>query len=161
MRVLASWYLALAVIRLGAAPADFELTTNLHRFIILRSPSVTEVAMSAYTNTMPGTNVSYRMTPIPGGEFLIGSPESEMGATRMKGHNATVRIEPFWMGVCEVTWNEYEVFQQRTRLAARASAGGFPQSLQQHIWPMPCPCQSIPTLIRAWGWAAQVTLPSI
>jgi formylglycine-generating enzyme required for sulfatase activity len=33
--------------------------------------------MKAYTNTIPGTEVTYAMTPIPGGEFVMGSPDSE------------------------------------------------------------------------------------
>ena len=92
MRVLASWYLALAGIRLGAAPADFELTTNLHRFIVIRSPSVTETAMSAYTNTIRGTNVSYRMVPIPGGEFLSVVRAAKLGRNPMKVPSAACAL---------------------------------------------------------------------
>jgi len=108
-----------------ASPAEFALTTNLHRFITARTPATTEAAMSAYTNTIPGTNVPYRMAPIRGGEFLIGSPHSEIGRNSDEGLQRKVRIEPFWIGVYEVTWNEYEVFLARTRLASRPRAADF------------------------------------
>ena len=78
-----------------ASPAEFALTTNLHRFISMRTPATTEAAMSAYTNTIPGTNVPFRMIPIRGGEFLIGSPGSEVGRNSDEGPQRTVRIEPF------------------------------------------------------------------
>src|SRR5687767_10225885 len=102
-----------------AAPAELALTTNLHRFITSRTPATAEAAMSAYTNTLPGTNVPYRMVPIRGGEFLMGSPDNEIGRHSDEGPQRKVRIEPFWMGVHEVTWNEYEVFLGRTRVASR------------------------------------------
>ena len=105
-----------------ASPAEFALTTNLHHLIVARSPRVNEAAMTMYTNTIPGTNLSYRMAPIPGGEFLIGSPASESGRKPDEGPQRKVRLEPFWIGVCEVTWNEYEIFQKGTFHASRAGA---------------------------------------
>src|SRR5689334_13439168 len=94
----------------GKNPA---LSTNIHRFIVARATGLTEAMMSAYTNTIPGTNVTYGMVPIRGGEFLLGSPGNEPGRRPDEGPQRRVRIEPFWMGVCEVTWNEYETFLYR------------------------------------------------
>lgn len=91
------------------------LSSNLHRFLSTNAPAIAEAAMRPYTVTIPGTNVSYRMAPIPGGEFLMGSPANEAGRNPDEGPQHRVRVEPFWMGVCEVTWNEYEIFLFRTR----------------------------------------------
>src|SRR6185503_10193379 len=104
------------------SPAEFALTTNLHRFISTRASITNEAAMVAYTNTVliAGTNVSYRMAAIRVGEFLLGSPESEVGRNSDEGPQRKVRIEPFWMGVYEVTWNEYGVFLDRTRPSSRS-----------------------------------------
>jgi len=66
--------------------------------------------MKPYTNTIPGTRVSYAMVPIPGGEFVMGSPDSEANRKPDEGPQHKVQISPFWMGRCEVTWNEYELF---------------------------------------------------
>lgn len=66
--------------------------------------------MKSYTNTIPGTVVKYAMVPIPGGEFLMGSPNGEAGRKPDEGPQHKVKIPPFWMGQCEVTWNEYELF---------------------------------------------------
>ena len=47
---------------------------------------------------------------IPGGTFLMGSPESEEGRSSIEGPQHEVEISPFWMGRCEVTWDEYLFF---------------------------------------------------
>lgn len=69
-----------------------------------------EKEMKAYKQTIPGTEVSYEMVPIPGGEFLMGSPDSEAGRQKDEGPQVKVKIEPFWMGKYEVTWNEYDIW---------------------------------------------------
>jgi len=66
--------------------------------------------MKGYTNTIPGSKVDYTMVPIPGGEFVMGSPEAEKGRGADEGPQHKVKISPFWMGQCEITWNEYELF---------------------------------------------------
>jgi formylglycine-generating enzyme required for sulfatase activity len=91
------------------------LSTNIHQLISSRASGLTEATMVAYTNTIPGTNITYGMVPIRGGEFLLGSPGNEPGRTSDEGPQRRVRIEPFWMGICEVTWNEYEMFLYRAR----------------------------------------------
>ena len=40
----------------------------------------------------------------------MGSPATEAGRKADEGPQHKVAIEPFWMGKCEVTWNEYELF---------------------------------------------------
>ena len=108
--------LAIAVLPgmlMAATRHDLTVSTNIHRFITSRPTGLTETNMGAYTNSIPGTNVTYRMIPIRGGEFLMGSPNSEAGRNADEGPQRRVRIEPFWMGTCEVTWNEYEVFLYR------------------------------------------------
>jgi formylglycine-generating enzyme required for sulfatase activity len=105
-----------------AGTDEFALSTNLHRLIVSNATAVAEAKMQRYTNTIPGTNVTYEMTPIRGGEFLLGSPVGEPGRNADEGPQRRVRIEPFWMGVCEVTWDEYEVFLYRSRIAPPARA---------------------------------------
>jgi formylglycine-generating enzyme required for sulfatase activity len=64
----------------------------------------------SYTNRIPGTKASYAMIPIPGGEFVMGSPAGSRYAKPEELPPHRVRIEPFWMGRCEVTWNEFDSF---------------------------------------------------
>ena len=66
--------------------------------------------MVAYDETIPGTEVTFRMVPVPGGKFRMGSAESEADRTSDEGPQFDVAIEPFWMGRCEVTWSEYKAY---------------------------------------------------
>jgi formylglycine-generating enzyme required for sulfatase activity len=73
-----------------------------------QAPSAAE--MKPYTEQIPGTDVTFALVPIPGGEFVMGSPEDEEGRNEDEGPQRRVRIEPFWMGQHEVTWDEYDIW---------------------------------------------------
>jgi len=94
----------------GDLPTVDETVLAIRRSILanlkLKDPS----EMQAYTNTIPGTRVPYTMLPIPGGEFLMGSPAGEPDRKADEGPQHKVKVDPFWMGRCEVTWNEFELF---------------------------------------------------
>jgi len=64
--------------------------------------------MTPYRETIPGTEVSFRMIPVPGGTFRMGSGDDEEGRTADEGPAFEVRVEPLWMGQHEVTWAEYK-----------------------------------------------------
>lgn len=102
-------------VRAGAAPAaladDLKLVTALRRKIVANTKERRESDMKPYEAKIPGADVTFRMTPIPGGEFTMGDdagPADERPAHR-------VRVEPFWMGVREVTWDEYRLFMFSAR----------------------------------------------
>src|SRR5262249_23666836 len=83
---------------------------DIYSRIAKKQKETSESEMKLYTNTIPGTRVTYVMVPIPGGEFVMGSPESEPNRKPDEGPQHKVKVSPFWMGRCEVTWNEYELF---------------------------------------------------
>ena len=64
----------------------------------------------AYKTTIPNTDVSFEMVPIPGGEFTMGTPATEPGHSKDEEPQHKVKIDPFWMGKYEVTWDEYRLF---------------------------------------------------
>ncbi len=66
--------------------------------------------MVPYTTTIPGSKVSITMVPIPGGQFKMGSPESEPGHQKCEGPRVLVELAPFWMSAYEVTWAEYHQY---------------------------------------------------
>ncbi|MEX2306928.1 MAG: formylglycine-generating enzyme family protein [Pirellulales bacterium] len=75
-----------------------------------RSVKVDDGYMVAYTETIPGTEVAFELVPVPGGEFLLGSPADEAERSDDEGPQVRLRVEPFWIGKCEVTWAEYKAF---------------------------------------------------
>jgi formylglycine-generating enzyme required for sulfatase activity len=117
----------------GSLPslADNDNTTipDIHSRIVEKLTVKEPAEMKAYTNTIPGTQVKYVMVPIPGGEFVMGSPAKEAGRKPDEGPQHKVKISPFWMEQCEVTWNEYELFmypdeEARTRATVATDEQG-------------------------------------
>ncbi len=106
--------------------------------------------MVPYMETIPGTDVSFEMIPIAGGEFLMGSPPSEAERGDDEGPQVRVRVEPFWMAKLEVAWGEYKAFmgmydafkklQMLSSNRAKDDGGnGAPDEddwkiVQQHAW---------------------------
>jgi formylglycine-generating enzyme required for sulfatase activity len=66
--------------------------------------------MVAYDETIPGTEITFRMIPVPGGTFRMGSPADEADRSADEGPAFEVKVEPFWIGRCEVTWGEYKTY---------------------------------------------------
>ncbi|MBM3846397.1 MAG: hypothetical protein FJ405_08940 [Verrucomicrobia bacterium] len=87
-----------------------ELAKQIHEQIIAKSRTINASEMSAYTNLIAGTKVKYSMVPIQAGEVLVGSPDNEAGRAADEGPQTKVKVSAFWMGRCEVTWNEFELF---------------------------------------------------
>lgn len=77
-----------------------------------------------YETKIPGTDVTFRMIPVPGGEYQMGSADSESGRGSDEGPVRRVRVAPFWMGECEVTWAEYKLFMQLYRHLKEFQARG-------------------------------------
>jgi formylglycine-generating enzyme required for sulfatase activity len=74
----------------------------------LRAESPAE--MKPYAGAIPGTDVKFEMVPIPGGTFMMGSPESEPGRGPDEGPQHPVEVKAMWVGKYEVTWDEYDIF---------------------------------------------------
>jgi formylglycine-generating enzyme required for sulfatase activity len=75
-----------------------------------QEPPAGATAMTPYVEVIPGTDVKFELLPIPGGTFTMGSPSREEKRGQDEGPQYPVQIAPFWMGKCEVTWEEYDLF---------------------------------------------------
>ena len=89
---------------------EVEVVRDIHKTILAKLDTKTEAEMKVYTNSIPGAPVKYAMVPIRSGEFAMGSPDNEPGRKPDEGPQHKVKISAFWMGQCEVTWNEFELF---------------------------------------------------
>ena len=54
-----------------------------------------------------GSGVTLELVRIPGGKFLMGSPENEEGSFRDEGPQHEVTVPEFWMGKYSVTQDQY------------------------------------------------------
>jgi len=83
--------------------------------------------MVPYEQTIPGTDVSFTMVPIPGGHVLLGSPESEAERNDDEGPQVKVAVEPFWMGKYEITWGEYRNYMRLDETFKKFNSAGIRQ----------------------------------
>ncbi len=56
-----------------------------------------------------GNGITLNMVAIPGGSFVMGSPNTEAQRRNDEGPQRTVNISPFFMGKYEVTQEQYQV----------------------------------------------------
>src|SRR5437899_505078 len=57
----------------------------IYKRIVTAAKEQAEGELKLYTNTIPGSEVKYVMVPIKGGEFTMGSPNSEPGRSADEG----------------------------------------------------------------------------
>jgi formylglycine-generating enzyme required for sulfatase activity len=70
-------------------------------------------AQNTRTGTIPGSGVSFDMVLVPGGNFHIGSAPSDVEAQPNEQPHHLVRVDSFWMGTHEITYDEFIVFYHR------------------------------------------------
>ena len=80
--------------------------------------------MVAYDETIPGTDVAFRMIPVPGGTCRMGSAADEEGRSSDEGPQFEVTVAPVWMGQCEVSWREYKAYMAACDLFKSLQATG-------------------------------------
>lgn len=114
-------------VRDAALCASFILSAALAPSVIAAEPSTDQ--LKSYTQKISGTDVSFDMVAIPGGEFLMGSPDSEADRSDDEGPQVRVRLEPFWIGRHEVTWQEYDIWSYRLDIQRRKLLGVEPTPL--------------------------------
>ncbi len=92
---------------------------------IVNQPLFTEPAkvekFETFTETVPRTTVSFKMAAIPGGSFMMGSPETERMRKTDEGPVREVKITSFFMAETEVTWDEFLSFYKATAGEGRST----------------------------------------
>src|SRR5258706_7162689 len=68
-------------------------------------PIVEKNSQQGYTEKI-NDKVSFDMVPIPGGSYLMGSPDDEKGRGDNEGPQRPVTVKAFWMAKCEISWDE-------------------------------------------------------
>ncbi len=74
--------------------------------------AATESEMKPYAEPLEHTELQIEMVPIPGGTFLMGSPENEEDRNEDEGPQREVKISPFWIGKYEITWDQYDTWSE-------------------------------------------------
>src|SRR5260370_12231769 len=99
----AAWPESMVLTKAAKGATDEMATVRaLHQRIVAKAAGKAE----AYKETIPGTDAAFEMVPIPAGEFLMGSAKGKTD----EAPQHKVKLDAFWMGKYEVTWDEYRPF---------------------------------------------------
>jgi formylglycine-generating enzyme required for sulfatase activity len=112
------WALVLA----GLPAALLMVTATPAQQVPAKLPDIEPAKHKSYTEAIPGSKVSFEMIAIPGGTYMMGSPESEAKRSADEGPQHPVKVAPFWMGKMEVTWDEYDLYWRKNPAAQKDKA---------------------------------------
>jgi formylglycine-generating enzyme required for sulfatase activity/nitrate/TMAO reductase-like tetraheme cytochrome c subunit len=97
----------------------FGAASSAPKEIFNEPAKVTE--FKPYTEYIPKSSVSFKMVPVPGGKFKMGSPENEPFRRVEEGPVKEVQLSSFFMAEIEVTWDEYLAFYGQTAGEGRST----------------------------------------
>jgi formylglycine-generating enzyme required for sulfatase activity len=103
--ILAGLAVAAVVLFLALKPAPTPQVP-----MTLRERSVVIDTKIGAPDGLESKRVEFVMIEVPGGTFMMGSPEDEPGRDPDEPLPKEVEVKTFWMGKCEVTWDEYNCF---------------------------------------------------
>lgn len=83
---------------------------TLFSFLTIFSGNAFCQDFAPYEEQIPNSEQSIEMVPIEGGTFLMGSPKEEEGRDSDEGPQKKVKVNSFWMGKYEITWQQYDLF---------------------------------------------------
>ncbi len=87
--------------------------------------------MVPFETTIPGSDVTFQMVPIPGGKVKVGSPDSEGNRMDCEGPQVELEIKPIWIGQHEVTWSEYKVYMRLDTIFKKFNTEGIRQITEE------------------------------
>jgi formylglycine-generating enzyme required for sulfatase activity len=114
-----------------------------------QEPPVSGVDLRDYTEVIPGTKVSFDLVAVPGGTFLRGSPEGEKGRAADEGPRHQVKVNAFWMGKCEVTWDEFDLYSRLNHEANKKHPQPADKAADAVTRPTP------PYIDETWGFGRE------
>ncbi len=91
------------------------------------------VPFKPYEQNVPGSSLKFKLVPIPKGEFKLGSPSAEAGRNTDEGPQHTVGISPFWIGIYEVSRDEFDVFLKDESTSQNSDVDAVTRPSPQYI----------------------------
>jgi formylglycine-generating enzyme required for sulfatase activity len=88
---------------------------------------------NVYEQTIPGTTQHFKMMPIKGGHFLMGSSNKEKDRNSDEGPQKNITISSFWMDVFEVSRDEFDVFYKDENTPQNSAVDAVTRPSQQYI----------------------------
>ncbi|MBO9591905.1 MAG: SUMF1/EgtB/PvdO family nonheme iron enzyme [Niabella sp.] len=86
-----------------------------------------------YEQSIPGSSVKFTMVPIPAGSFKMGSPSGNTPKDADEQPQVTVKLDAFYMGSHEVSFDEYALFQYDESLGQNVDADAVTRPTAPYI----------------------------
>ena len=86
-----------------------------------------------YDQNIPGSQLKYKMIPIKGGEFLMGSALDEKNRKKDEGPQRKVTVSSFWMGAFEVTHDQFDIFFKDETIPQNSKVDAVTRPTAQYI----------------------------
>ena len=99
--------------------------------LLIYVPAFSQV-FEAYEQQIPGSGVTFRMVPVKGGTFIMGTPASEYGRDQDEQEHS-VEVSSFWMGSTEVTFAEWDAYFKDGSLPQSKTIDGVTRATPQYI----------------------------
>jgi formylglycine-generating enzyme required for sulfatase activity len=90
-------------------------------------------SFALYFQNMPSSSLRFKMVPIKGGSFIMGSSEQEKGHQPDESPQRAVTISPFWMGAFEVSRDEFDVFYKDDSTSQNSELDAVTRPSAQYI----------------------------
>jgi formylglycine-generating enzyme required for sulfatase activity len=98
--------------------------------ILSQSP---DTSFTAYEQLIPASSLKFKMTPIGGGSFTMGSPDNEKGRNLDEGPQKKFTVSSFWMGVYEVTHDEFDIFFKDASTSVNSGTDAITRPSPQYV----------------------------
>jgi formylglycine-generating enzyme required for sulfatase activity len=95
--------------------------------------ATTSPEFTAQEEKVPGTPIVIKMAAIPAGSFEMGSNEKEPGFKPGEGPKKKVELSAFWMGVYEVTHDDFLVFFNDETTSRNSTVDAVTRPTTQYI----------------------------
>lgn len=114
---------------------------NTNRYLLILICMVTATAASSqinntftsYEQLIPNTSIKFRMVPVKGGSFIMGSPANETGRDADEGPQKKFTVSDFWMGAFEVTHDEFDLFFKDASTSQNVNADAITRPSPQYV----------------------------
>src|SRR6478736_3260054 len=93
----------------------------------------TSSEFNSYEEKVPGTPIVFKMVPIPAGSFEMGSNANEPGFKPGEGPKKKVELSAFWMGIYEVTHDDFLVFFNDESTSRNSTVDAVTRPTTQYI----------------------------
>jgi formylglycine-generating enzyme required for sulfatase activity len=92
-----------------------------------------DTSFRSYEQSIPGSSLKFKMIPIRGGSFTMGSPDNETGRNADEGPRKKFTVSSFWMGAYEVTHDEFDIFFKDASTSVNSDVDAITRPSPQYV----------------------------